>query len=233
MEGTGGAGGRGGSLKTQVPAMDAVTTFKKIHQSRTNHDDAEGLVDHAEHAHDVGRAHAHHDHGLLLQRSAGAGVDFVQLLDSHVEALPFGAKYRSEGTAADLSAHGKRGGALDVGRGARCQLVGLELVPTLPGGSFASLDECDQLRLKEQRLKKLRAGWAVESVALQHAVVADVDLARNAGRRQQRTRYAAACHVHHKAGENLRGVRRRQRRVAAYYLRALEQHQLHVGEGWA
>ena len=210
--------------------MDAVTTFKKTHQSRTNHDDAEGLVDHAEHAHDVGRAHAHHDHGLLLQRGAGAAVDFVQLLDSHVEALPFGAKYRSEGTAADLSAHGKRGGALDVGRGARCQLVGLEVVPTLLGGSVARLDECDQLRLKRQGLKELRAGWAVHTVALQHAVVAEVDLAGNAGGRQQRTRYAAACHVHDKAWENLRRVRGRQRRVAACYLRALEQHQLHVGE---
>ena len=172
--------------------MDAVTTFKKTHQSRANHDDAERLIDHAEHAHDVGRAHAHHDHGLLLQRGAGAAVDFVQLLDSHVEALPFGAKYRSEGAAADLSAHGKRGGALDVGRGARCQLVGLELVPTLLGGSVARLDECDQLRLKRQGLKELRAGCVVHTVALQHAVVAEVDLAGNAGGRQQRTRYAAA-----------------------------------------
>ena len=167
------------------------------------------MVDHTEHAHNVGRAHAHHDHGLLLQRGAGAAVDFVQLLDSHVEALPFGAKYRSEGTAANLSAHGKRGGALDVGRGARCQLVRLEVVPTLLGGSFARLDAFYQLRLKRQGLKELRAGWAVHSVALQHAVVAEIDLAGNAGGRQQRTRYAATCHVHHKARENLRGMRRR------------------------
>jgi hypothetical protein len=213
--------------------MHAVTTFKKTHHSSANHDDAERVVDHAEHAHDVGRAHAHHDHGLLVQRSAGAGVHFVQLLDRHVKALPLGTIHRSEGAAADLSAHGKRGRALDVACCARGQLVGLEVVPTLLGGSFASLDECDQLRLKEQGLKKLRAGCAVNSVALQHAVVADVDLARNAGGRQQRTWYVAARQVHHKAWENLRGVRARQRRVAAYYLRALEQHQLHVGEGWA
>ena len=172
--------------------MHAVTTFKKTHQSRANHDDAERLIDHAEHAHDVGRAHAHHDHGLLLQRSAGAAVHFVQLLDRHVKALPLGTIHRSEGTAADLSAHGKRGGALDMACCARGQFVGLELVPTLLGGSFASLHECHQLRLKEQRLNKLRAGCAVNSVALQHAMVADVDLARNAGGRQQRTWYAAA-----------------------------------------
>ena len=190
--------------------MGKVKRCQKRCKSRTHHDDAEGLVDHTEHAHNVGRGHAHHDHGLLLQRSAGAAVNFVQLLDSHVEALPFGAKYRSEGTAADLSAHGKRGGALDVGRGARCQLVRLEVVPTLLGGSFARLDECDQLRLKRQGLKELRAGWAVHSVALQHAVVAEVDLAGNAGGRQQRTRYAATYQVHHKAWENLRGVRRRE-----------------------
>ena len=172
--------------------MDAVTTFKKTHQSRANHEDAERLIDHAEYAHDVERAHAHHDHRLLLQRSAGAWVNFVKLLDGHVKALPLGTIHRSEGAAADLSAHGKRGGALDMRCCARGQLVGLELVLTLLDGSFASLDECDQLRLKEQRLEKLRPGWAVRSVASQHAVVADVDLARNAGRRQQRTWYAAA-----------------------------------------
>ena len=168
------------------------------------------MVDHTEHAHNVGRAHAHHDHRLLLQRGAGAAVDFVQLLDSHVKALPLGAKYRSEGTAANLRADGKRGGALDVGRGARCQFVRLEVVPTLLGGSFARLDECDQLGLKRQGFKELRAGWGVHTVALQHAVVAEVELAGNTVRRQERTRYAATYHMHDKAWENLRWVRQRE-----------------------
>jgi hypothetical protein len=75
---------------------------------------------------------------------------------------------------------------------ARGQLVGFESKTTLLASSFARLDECDQLLLLQQRLKKLRAGWAVESVALQHALVAEVDLAGNARRRQRRTWYAAA-----------------------------------------
>ncbi len=172
--------------------MSKVKRCKTKLQSKTHHDDAKGHVDHAIHAHDVRRAHAHHDHRLLLQRGAVASVDFVQLLDRHVKALPLGTINRSEGAAADLSAHGKRGGALDMWCCARGQLVGFESEPTLLASSFARLDESNQFLLLQQRLKKLRAGWAVESVALQHALVAKVDLAGNTGRRQQRTWYAAA-----------------------------------------
>jgi hypothetical protein len=117
-----------------------------------HHDDAEGLVNQAIHAHDVGRAHAHHDHGLLLQRSAGAGIHLVQLLDRHVEALPLRAIHRPERSAADWSAHGQRRRALDVGRSARGELVRLERVPALPGSSLARLDERRQLRLPQERL---------------------------------------------------------------------------------
>ena len=123
-----------------------------------HHDDAEGLVNQAIHAHDVGRAHAHHDHGLLLQRGAGAGIHLVQLLDRHVEALPLRAIHRPERSAADLSAHGQRRRALDVGCSARGQLVRLERMPSLLGSNLARLDKRGQLRLLQQHLQKGRAG---------------------------------------------------------------------------
>ena len=138
--------------------MSTVTRRKQRHKGAHHHDDAERLVDQAIHAHDVGRAHAHHDHGLLLQRGAGACVHLVQLLDRHVEALPLRAIHRPERSAADLSAHGQRRRALDVGRSARGQLVRLERVPALPGSSLARLDKRGQLLLLQQHLQKVRAG---------------------------------------------------------------------------
>jgi hypothetical protein len=126
--------------------------FQTRRKSTTHHDDAEGMVDHPIHAHDVGRAHAHHDHRLLLKRGAGAGVDFLQLLHSHVKALPLGTIHLPKSSAADLSAHGKRGGALDMRCRTSGQLVGLESIPTLLGSSFARLDKSDQLLLLQQRL---------------------------------------------------------------------------------
>jgi hypothetical protein len=60
------------------------------------------------------RAQPHEHQRLPVQRSHGISVKRVQLLYSHVESLPFGAKHRPKRPAAYGRAHDDRRGAFDV-----------------------------------------------------------------------------------------------------------------------